>query len=292
MEATGLKPAKKSDLLYPDGDRKNALPRCDHVSGWTDPSTGQCVVVDEPYMDAEVDEERRAWAQQHGWHLEAATWPGMYLPYSSSMFVATEASGGYAFEALMNTINRIPKPVTEEEWSGVSEKSHDVFVSPSASTPQDIRRAKAKETIFRMSSRTTVPISWRSERNRRKPKGVMPFEIHQELGRAIKSIIRADILDGTIGYGMNSVRSELEDWLFVEHDERKFNGMSFIDIYYSGALDDDDVFLKAASSGDGMMRILEMVRDQLKRHYPECAPLNRMLRKVEASIARLHKANG
>ncbi|SOC24605.1 DUF5623 domain-containing protein [Thalassospira xiamenensis] len=287
MEATGLKPSKSADLRPLNKKHDSEPPRSDHVTTWIDPSARQLIMVDEPYLDPVVDEDRRTWATQRGWHLEASTWPGMYFPYNCALFVTTDASKGYDFGALMKKINSLPKPMIEENWAGSSANSHEVFISPQAKALPDMRRAKPKGTIFRVPSKKTVPMSLRSvNENNRKPNAVMPFPIHQEIGRTIKSLLTAGNLGDIAWSRMSSLRSQLENWLCTEHDERNFEEIDFLDVYYRG-IDDDDPYVQLAQSKDGKVRMLGKINKLLKHHYPDCAPLKQALHRIDVSVKHL-----
>lgn len=286
MEATGLRPARSSEERYPEGGRDNQLPGCDHVTDWIDRETKQFVIIDEPYMKPVVTDERREWAERNGWHLRASAWPGMYYPHHCSLFVATDASHGYDFEALVSKIDSLPDPVTEDSWDGFSVRSHEVFVSPKAKTPQDIRRAKAKGTIYRTSSRSTVPMRLQAARDKRKPNGVMPHSVHQEVGRKLVALLESPGFGPFSWSTINPLRSELEDWLFFEHDERKFGGADFTQIYF-GSIDEEDAYLAACQSQNGRIEVLKSVERLLKTYYPECAPLRTLLRGIDRALTQM-----
>ena len=290
MDETGLKPATAHAARVAKRDQAETLPRCDHVTFWTDPATNQLVMIDEPYTDPVVTDERRAWSQRQGWDLQVSKWPGMYFPYRSAMFVAARTSASFDFDALMKMIDALPEPVTEDHWEGTSVDNHDVFLSPRAITAQDRRRAKAKGTIFRTATDNTIPMRIWSPRNNRKPNAVMPLQVHQELGRAIKSLVVVGLLD--IGYSvrLNLLRSELEDWMGFEHYHPNTKDFDFIGVYYDG-IDDDDEYVRRAQTREGRIKILGSVRHALTSYYPDCAPLRRLLRAVDGSIAILQRAN-
>lgn len=288
MEATGLRPSRDPYGRYPKGDSTNKLPKSDHGTDWYDPKTGQIILIDEPYMSAVVDDERQAWAEHHGWHLQASKWPGMYYPYQSSMFVATDASTGYDFNALMSKIDSIPDPITEEDWAGESVNDHDVFFSPLAVTSQDKRRAKAKGTIYRFSSKTTVPFSYHSSVNQRKPIAVMPIPSHQKVGRMIKAILQSPHTPWSVNSRMNSLRSKLEDWLSFECGKDYLQGPEFFDVYYH-YIKDDDRYVQQASSTKGNIEILHAMKNELQKFYPDCAPLRTLTRKVDTSVNLIRK---
>jgi len=288
MEETGLKPSRDPYGEYPKGDLKNKLPRSDHRTDWYDPNRGQFILIDEPYMDAVVDDERRAWAEHHGWHLQASKWPGMYFPYNCSMFVATDASTGYDFAALMRKIDSMPDPTTEDDWDGESATNHDVFFSPLALTPQDKRRAKAKGAIYRFASKTTIPFSQYSRYNERKPNAVMPIPSHHKIGRMIKAILQSQHKPWSVNDRMSSLRSELDDWLSFECGKEHLQGPEFFDVYY-GDIEDDDSYVQQASSTKAIIEILNTVKNELQKFYPDCEPLRKLTNKIDTSVNLIRK---
>ncbi len=288
MEATGLRPSAEPYMRGTDGDPADKLPRRDHVTRWKDPNSGQSIVVDEPYMDAIVDEDRQAWADHHNWHLAAAKWPGMYFPNHCSMFVATDASAGYDFEGLMRKIDAIPAPVTDEDWSGVSVRNHETFCSPLAITPNDKRRAKAKGTIYRFSSKTTVPLGHYSPNNKRKPNAVMPIPSHQKVGRMLKAILHSSARPWSVYTRINTLRSELEDWLSFECGKEHLQGPEFFDVYYRD-IEDDDIYVQKASTPQGIIELLNAVKKELEKFYPDCAPLRKSSQRIDTSIKLIRK---
>lgn len=282
MEATGLRPSDDYKGEYPQGDYDNKLPGSDHSTDWYDPAIGQFVLIDEPYSPAIVSEERAAWAQQHGWHLQASKWPGIYYPHHCSFFVATDASKGYDFAALMEKIDAIPTPLTSEEWNGTSVLGHDVFASPMAKTPQDIRRARCKGTIIREPSRSTVP--YRAFGNeRRKPRAKMPIPQHIEVGNIIKTVLESPQKPYSVNKRMDSVRSTLEDWMNNEIGRNELPGPEFFDVYYHDA-HETGPHAEAAKTSEGLIRILEELKAKLSSHYPDCAPLRQQLGKIDTAI--------
>lgn len=150
MEGTGLKPLTKRRSRFAEIRVSDNLPKQDHTTEWIDPDTGQFILVDEPYRDPVVEGERLDWAEKYNWHLEASTWPGMYFPHRCGLFVTTDAKQGYDIRSLIQKINGLSEPVSEDPWQGMSAEGHDVFLTPMAKTAQDRRRSKPKETIVRL----------------------------------------------------------------------------------------------------------------------------------------------
>ena len=282
MEATELRPSDDNKSAYPHGDYANKLPGSDHSTDWYDPKTGQFILIDEPYSPAVVSDERSAWAQQHGWHLQASKWPGIYYPNSCSFFVATDASTGYDFEELMKKIDDIPAPLTSEEWNGTSVLGHNVFASPKAKRPQDIRRARCKGTVIREPSRTTIPYGAFGHQ-RRKPRAKMPIPQHIEAGNILKSVLESPHKPYSVNKRMDSVRSTLEDWMNNEIGRNELPGPEFFDVYYHEA-DQTGPHAKAAKTSEGLIRILEELKASLCSHYPDCAPLRQQIDKIDTAI--------
>ena len=282
MEETGLKPSNKSKAAYPNGDHNNKLPKADHSSDWYDPDTGQFILIDEPYLDPIVDSERAAWAQKHNWYLQVSKWPGMYYPGMSNMFVSTDASTGYNFKSLMAKIDSIAAPVTEENWTGVSTKGHDIFISPLAVTPQDKKRAIAKGTVYRASSSKTQPMrSWDSPHNERRPNTVMSIESHQLAARLIKAIEQSSAKPWAVNTRLSSIKSKLEDWFFSEHDKRVTDKF---DLFYYGSIDMSDPYVLQADSSKGVISLLQELKNLLSVSYIDCQPLRKMIGKLDTSI--------
>ena len=288
MDATGLIPNKRTLDVYPNQDLNNGIPGADHTSSWWDPNADQCIVIDEPYPNATSTQERTAWAESHSWHLGVPKWEGLYYPGMTKAYVATDASRGYDFDALMVKIEGISKALPDEEWAGNSSDGHDVFLSPLSISTNDKKRAIAKGTIYRFASNKTVPLrSWNDPTNERRPNASMPIEVHQKVARFIKAAQSSN----KVSYGtfekLNSVKSKLEDWLFSEYDKATTDKF---ELFYYGSLDKaDPLLLKAATKG-GAISILKEVRALLAEHYVSCEPLNKMLKKLDAAINTASKA--
>lgn len=281
MEATGLKPCPYDIARVATQGLNEELPQKDHTSQWHDPATGQYVLIDEPYGNAVVSQERAEWATQNNWHLEASTWPGIYYPGACGFYIASPAGQGYDFDRLIRVINAIPEPVLADNWPGISAANHEVFVSPMAATPQDRRRAQAKGTIMRLPSKTTLPYS--SGSMNRRPNGSMPVDGHVEAGRMIKAILQSRFKPWAVNKRMDSIRSTLEDWLGLEIHPDRLPGREFFDVYYHG-LDESDPYVVATQSTQGVIDLLMKLKESLQNSYPDCAPLRKLTGKVETSV--------
>ncbi len=282
MEATGLVPSDNRRGRKATALLDARLPGRDHSTDWYEPRTDRFVIVDEPYSAAVVSDERAAWAERNGWHLRATTWPGIYSPGACAMFVATERSEGFAFDALMRRIDNQAPPITAETWPGTSASGHETFLTPMAVTPQDRRRARAKGTSYQMPSKTTVPYSylWSSDR---KPVGAMGIAGHQEAGRMIKAMLRSNARPWSVKERLETLRCTLEDWLGKEISDSELPGSEFFDVYYHDVAAGEP-FIAVAATSDGVIDLLGKLRDMITSTYPDCTPLRRLTRRIDTAV--------
>jgi len=287
MEASGLKSSKDYDAAYPLRDRDNKLPCSDHSTQWFDPTTGQFILIDEPYLPPKVTGDRAKWAKEYNWHLHASKWGGMYVPGESSMFICTDASGDFDIKSLIEKIDKLPSPMTIEHWNGHSMEGHDTFISPLASTNHDKKRAVAKGTIYRGPSNKTIPMGkWGSASNERRPNAVMSVESHQLAARLIKAVENSTAKPSSVNGRLSSIKSKLEDWLFLEHSLAVTNKL---DLFYYGGIDSEDPLLAKAESTAGVISLLQSVKDLLSNAYIDCEPLRKILKKLDTSIGLASK---
>ncbi len=289
MEHTGLRPAPR-DSAFPDWWDHDELPNCDHTTAWLSSADGQYILVDEPYRKAIKEDAREKWARAHKWHLRKSAWPGMYFPHSCDLHVATDGNGDFDFEALMKKVDAIPAPVTVDNWTGDSDLSWDIYVSPAAKTPQDRRRAQSKGTVEPMPSAKTIPYSTMLCSRLRRPAGSMPVADHIEVGRLIKEALYSGLLPHGAFQRMNGLRQTLEDWLGREIGRSQLNGPEFFDVYYSSPRDDEDDDTQEVRSSSDLVRILGQIKRKLQAAYPDCAPLRKQLQRIDMSAKLVAKA--
>ncbi|GAB6052212.1 hypothetical protein JCM17960_10320 [Magnetospira thiophila] len=287
MEYTGLRPSSYSHNVNPIFK----LPYSDHSTGWVDPENGQFLLVDEPYGNPHNDEIRQAWAHQQGWHLRKSVWPGMYFPYNSDLYVATDGSQGYDFEALMAKIDAIPTPITEETWIGDSVPSLEVFLSPAAKTPQDRRRARSKGTVMPQPSESTIPYNLMFGSSERRPAGSMTIAEHIETGKIVKAAIQSSVLPYGAYLRLNRLYTTLEEWLALEFSRDQLNGSEFFDVYSRGK-DSKGPYVEAAQSESGLIRVLGVLKQKLQAAYPDCAPLRKQLHRIDMAVSLIIKKDG
>lgn len=288
MERTGLRPSKDHRKAYPGGSMRNKMPGKDHATNWVDAATGQFILIDEPYRGVPNEAERADWADEHGWRVIKTGWPGMYSPYNCDLYVATGAAD-FDIETLIAKIDAMPPPLLEADWAGESEASWETFTSPMATTPQDVRRARCRGTVYPTDSATSVPLSYNLGSTRRRPKGALGLEGHIEAGRMIKAVICSSQRPYGVYRRMEALRSTLEDWMDREVAGAEFASMDFFDVYYH-ELESEDPLAHRVASPYGVAKLLGELKEKLQGAYPDCVPLRRELRRIDASVTLLAKA--
>lgn len=288
MEHTGLHPTRAYRKAYPSGRADDKLPDNDHATDWVDPARGQFILIDEPYRGVPDEAERATWAERTGWRVVKTSWPGMYFPHNCDLYVATDARTGYDLDALVATINSMPAPPLEGEWVGESSSSWEIFISPMAKAPQDIRRARCRGMIYPVATKTTLPYSYNMGNGRRRPAAAMPVEGHIEVGSIIKAILWSDQRPYGVYRRLNSVRATLEDWMAIEIGRTQLQGPEFFDVYYS-ATERDATNHERAQSRAGVLKMLDELKQKLRAAYPDCSPLRQQLQKIETSATLVAK---
>ncbi|NIZ01968.1 DUF5623 domain-containing protein [Thalassospira lucentensis] len=290
MQATGLRPLRKPHTTYPQKTQENRPPSQDHPTHWFDPSSGQAVLVYEPYEGSVFPEEDESWRNLHNWHLRRSTWTGMYFPGRCPLFVATDASKNFDIDSLMDRIDALSsgnKNNDWTDWTGISVPDHETFFSPLTKSSQDRRRAKAKGTIYRMPSSKTIPYGLEE----RRPNSVMPLQYHKELGVLFKAVLasRHPYIPFAASRRLDIVRSALEDWMCAEHRfSRAANDINPIDVYYSNiheALPRESCLHLPSNNIEALVLAIEMV--QLS--YNDCAPRREITHKIEGAIRAIKR---
>ncbi|MBY0391876.1 MAG: DUF5623 domain-containing protein [Novosphingobium sp.] len=284
MEMTGLRPCDYLEASRAMADLDEELPGNDHSSYWKLPTSGQFILIDEPYSGPSVSDERAAWAKRNDWDLVAADWPGLYFPYRCTLFVASKRTEDFDFHALVRTINALPAPETPEHWAGSSMPNHDVFISPQAATPQDKRRAKAKGTIIARPSRQTLPYHRDMIGYDRKPNGSMTLAQHQLAGRLLGAILQSNSKPGAVNWRVDKLIRVLVDWLYADVPHQQLNALDDpIDLYY-GDMSPDDPLFSRANSPSGVESLLIELKGLLEGAYPQCAPLRKLTGRIDTAL--------
>jgi len=80
---------------------------------------------------------------------------------------------------------------------------------------------------------------------------------------------------------LSSIKSKLEDWFFSEYNREVTNKYG---LFYYGDIAKNDSFVLKARSLDGVITLLQNLKELLDNAYVDCEPLRRLIRKVDTSI--------
>ena len=117
----------------------------------------------------------------------------------------------------------------------------------------------------------------------------MPVAVQREVGSLLKEVLVTAYFRKSVYSGLNSVRSDLDEWTMREYDRSALPDEEFFNLYYH-------------EIGDSPRRInpeiaercvtkLQRVHMLIQQHYPDCAPLRR-LRKLLTEAEKALRAWG
>lgn len=288
MDATKLRPSKSHSRAFPGGRPSNAAPGHDHQSVWYDSDTKRYLVVDEPYEKAVEGkvQEREVWAKQYGFAIVKTEWAGMYAPDSGSrLYLIADETKGIPLQPIAAALDRLPPPVVEAAWAGESAPMTPFFVSPGAIAKPAVAN-KPKMQPKPSGQRSSVGYVQTFVGPQRRPKGSMPIEVHAQVGRLLKSVLKATYHRKGVYNRVDAVRSALDEWTQREYNHTELPNEQFFELYYhesgstfSRSIADDERERHAQS--------LTEVKKLLGQHYPDCPPLRSLLNKVDAAVKSL-----
>jgi hypothetical protein len=279
MEATGLRPAttklQRKGMLAVD-----EFPKRDHLSRWVAPS-GQWVALDEPYdhvTEPSVMAARAAWVESRGLFWARPTWSGLYYPNHAVPHLICADKG--LLQQVVKTIEAMPDIVCldRDKWQGTTADYRSQFVSPAREAAGAKRKSRPGTTYG--TSKNAIEY-WRRPGFKPlwRPYPSMHLANHVALGKIFQRLsvsgLRIDAYDM-----LGGIRSELEDWMVAENSwgNRKCT-RDEEDAYYSGI-----EFARYRTARE-QLRAVDRVHAILTLSYLDCAPLRKMLQRLDAARA-------
>lgn len=268
LAATGLRPCttkahQKATMI------SGELPDKDHQTDLMDLESGDWIVLDEPYARAIGHRgDRVAWAASEGLTLVDPEWEGMYFPSECKPSLLGRNKDLVARVA--TALERLEPAPTSEQMEVIRGDYNKRFASP-------LRLAAGK-------SQERRPGSWYSRKyggavsygnspgieSRWRPDNMLPKATHERLGKLLSSVSTAGL--SSIAYKhVLHIRSELDDWSWLEHKSVKTDAMDFY--YSSSSLD--------IRGREAVLKALSEIRSLLAGSYQECAPKRRILATVD-----------
>lgn len=286
MDITKLRPSNSHSKAYPGGRSTNAVPGRDHHSIWYDRNTRRYLFADEPYEKAAVSQAaaRTEWAQRHGFVIQKPEWTGMYNPDGGSqLYLITNAEKGIPLDPIVAALNRLPAPIDEKTWDGESAPLVPIFISPGAIADAKKPKSDSRQQKKSGGQRNSVEYIQTFVGPSRRPKERMPIESHIEVGALLKSVLLVSLERNGVYNRLNSVRSELDEWVQREFNGDELSDELFFDLYYH---ESGHRFLRSIPLPERNQHInsLERVKQILITHYPDCPPLRSLLTKMDAAV--------
>lgn len=290
MNVTKLRPSKSYSRALPSVRSNDMLPGSDHGSVWYDRDTKRYLFVDEPY-EAEAQSEaakRIAWAVKNEFTIGKPSWPGMYNPDGGSrLYLITHSKKGVPLDPVISALDRLPPPIEEKTWDGESASVIPYFVSPGAIARTESAKIASQTTRQPATGqRNTVGYNQIFVGPQRRPKGRMPLELHSEVGNLLKSVLAASYHRKGVYKRLDSVRSELDEWVQQEYPRTELPSEQFFDLYYHGP---DFSFSRNIPSDEQIRHIgnIQNIKNILALQYPDSAPLRKLIKTLNAAIKSL-----
>jgi len=284
MDATKLRPSTAHARMYPGGNSNNAIPGRDHYSYWYDPVSKGYVFADEPYERAAMAAAvgRAAWAVKYDYEIIRSNWQGMHNPNGPSgsrLYLITSRKNEALAARLVAALDRLPPPVLEENWVGNSAEGMARYKSP----------AELREEGSSVSVAIAAPKPRRSSSARVLQEvrpGRMPIEMHEEIGRKLKSVMADTSNRDGVYKRLGIVRCEMDDWIQREYDATDLPMDRFSEVYYGSMPQKSYARSLASDQAAQHIQALEFVKIEVARHYDK-SQIKSMVGKIDSAIKSL-----
>lgn len=279
IDATKLRPSSKPYRKFHHAGSR--LPAVDHATDWVDPTTSRMLVIDEPY-DLSVERElteRARWADRHGFRIEPAGWAGLYVPGHSVMYLISHQDDGIPLDPILKALSALPPPVVAEDWQGESSAYSPVFVTPGRQAMPARKRERRDPFAALRPYGNSVGYVQTFVGPQRRPDARMPIEVHEEIGKHLKSVLSVCYDRRGVAKQVMTIRSELDEWVQREYGHDELPNERFSRMYYG----DSEILAKKSitdAERHDLLAKLDGVAARLSTHYPDCAPLRALLRSI------------
>lgn len=280
MEITGLRPLTGQVYQLTRGAEK--LPRRDHASAWRDPYTQAIVVVDEPYSTSieGLLEERAPWAKSASAAIDATSWPGMYVPGASTMFLTSLDGREELLVSLRKQLDAASPPIDAEKWIGESASYEPLFISPARAESGRSKRGRPKPLYRGLVRNNAVVYGHVFSGGAWRPNARMPLDGHREAANLLQELLEQGGFRSQAYTRLNHVRSELDEWVQREYtSEDELSNEAFHNLYYHAFMS------TGLTATEALLRVAELIRP----HYPDCVPRRDLLRSLAAARKDLEK---
>ncbi|MHC5194990.1 DUF5623 domain-containing protein [Pseudomonas frederiksbergensis] len=277
------------------------LPRKDHGSDWCAPNDpSDWCYLDEPYHEYK---DRPDWAisRTMGYTAEGGLGQGIYLgggPIGAHacIFAATHERALELMSAL--------KAVTEEQdsWIVTHATYETDFLSPARISAGQNRKPRTQPVAAgTIRGGAIAYCGLPGEKSLWRPAEPLPLHIHNKVGPLTYALFDWTDDHPRLRAAMRDFRSTLHGWLNAEHCDMKwFNGNKGVSRKYwlfeyayrgltnAGKLAAPAIAAEALVATDaGRVQALLQIRDILVGGYPDCAPLRKILIRIDFLVERI-----
>lgn len=295
IDATRLTPSSSHSRVYPGGSSSNAIPGKDHSSIWYHRPSGSYVFVDEPYEGAMSwhHDKRRQWADRHGYVIKMPAWRGMHHPleHGTQLHLIASADNTELLDDLVRALDRLPRHLVDEVWNGESSQGLTPFVPPEAESDAS-KRLEKKTAKPARKRRIGQTVSFRSlGGSGRRPAQRMPLSGHREVGNLLQAVHREAYYRQGVVSAVGQVRNELDEWVQGEYTHEELPQNVFQELYYGGLPQKRATISRRPSleQRQGWMADLERAKTVLAEHYPDCAPVSTLIKKLDRAKGSVEK---
>jgi hypothetical protein len=117
----------------------------------------------------------------------------------------------------------------------------------------------------------------------------MPVEAHEEVAALIGTVLTGCETRKGVANRLNCVRSDLDEWVQREYTHAELPEDRLHEMYYGDRATHSFANSMDLSEAAQHRARLDRVREILRRHYPDCEPLRRLFRSLDAAEKSLTK---
>lgn len=119
-----------------------------------------------------------------------------------------------------------------------------------------------------------------------RPNARMPLAAHEKIGETLKAAYKRTYGQTGITTLIHQLQCQLDDWLMLEYG-RGLTHEQFWGTYFGAAQDADRRGESVSAMYKRFAAMLAEVKNTLAEHYPSCAPLLAVLKKIDRVSERL-----
>jgi len=109
------------------------------------------------------------------------------------------------------------------------------------------------------------------------------------VGQIIKAILHSSEKPFDVNWKMNRLRATLEDWMEIEFRNEYPEGFDSIALY-SGRHGEINAYEDIANSPETVIGLLDGIMLTMKKDYPDCEPLLRLINTINVCIKLTKKS--